>query len=213
MYLAALPFTITIPHLKTVVVHAGFVEGTAIAEQNPLDMVSIRNVMERKNGGFKASAKTRRGKAWAEVWDGPEHVFFGHDAARRLQLKPFATGLDTGCVYGGFLSAAILEPTGEVQIVQVAAAEDYSGPLCCYTRVTLVLHCRHTVVPLLSLHAILALCSHKYSHHSTVLGRGHVVEGTDATAVSIGEVPAQGKAAIVHRMLIPKRVGLRCSIM
>jgi hypothetical protein len=155
MYLAALPFTITLPHLKTVVVHAGFVEGTAITEQNPLDMVSIRNVMERKNGGFKASAKTRRGKAWAEVWEGPEHVFFGHDAARRLQLKPFATGLDTGCVYGGFLSAAILEPTGEVQLVQVAAAEDYSGPLCRYT-VALLLHCCVTFLTLL-LHFTLLL--------------------------------------------------------
>lgn len=63
---------------------------------------------------YQLEALERPGEAkentrpWAGQYVGPDHVIFGHASSRSLQLEPFATGIDTACVAGGYLSACIL---------------------------------------------------------------------------------------------------------
>ncbi len=42
---------------------------------------------------------------WFEQYDGPRRVFFGHTVLERPVEREWAVGLDTGCVYGGELTA------------------------------------------------------------------------------------------------------------
>lgn len=71
---------------------------------------------------------------WSEVYDGREgFAFFGHDPlVGRIRTAKHAMGLDTGCVFGGTLTAAVLRPgdrPADAQIVSVSAARKYAEPL------------------------------------------------------------------------------------
>jgi len=55
-------------------------------------------------------------RPWDDFYTGRKRVVFGHWARRGLVVRPQCIGLDTGCCYGGKLSAWIAE---EDRIVQV----------------------------------------------------------------------------------------------
>ena len=55
-------------------------------------------------------------RPWDDFYRGDKRVVFGHWARRGLVVAKHCIGLDTGCVYGGKLSAWIAE---EDRIVQV----------------------------------------------------------------------------------------------
>jgi hypothetical protein len=105
--LASLPLWLELPEHGILVVHAGLQPGLPLAEQPRQVLLHIRSL--RPNG----KADARRGRElWGKSYQGPPHVVFGHNADREPQLHPWATGLDTGCVYGGRLTALVL-PLGE----------------------------------------------------------------------------------------------------
>jgi hypothetical protein len=64
-------------------------------------------------------------RPWAEVWQGPPRVIFGHDARRGLQQHDWAIGLDTGAVYGKQLTGIILP---EQTLVSVDAVTTHNSP-------------------------------------------------------------------------------------
>jgi hypothetical protein len=117
-YLERTPLFLDLPELGVWVVHAGVAQGVALQRQNEGHLMTMRSV--RPDGSI--SSRLRDGVPWASIYAGPAHVVFGHDAVSGLQQYPFATGLDTGCVYGRKLTALILP---ERRLVQVQASRAY----------------------------------------------------------------------------------------
>jgi hypothetical protein len=92
-----------LPEHELRVVHAGIDPTIPFEKQNPGTMMRIRTVPSEKKRVL-----------WGERYVGPPHILFGHNAAPGLQLHPWATGLDTGCVYGGRLTCLVLGPKQRV---------------------------------------------------------------------------------------------------
>jgi Calcineurin-like phosphoesterase len=100
------------------VVHGGLVPGVPLAQQERKHLLNLRSITAEGE-----PTKKLEGAPWASLWKGPPHVVFGHDAVRGLQKHRWATGLDTGCVYGGKLTALVL-PKGD--LVSIPARHAYA---------------------------------------------------------------------------------------
>ncbi len=134
-WLQELPVSISIPELSLLVVHAGVNPtkvGWPVSRQEFSDLIRIRCVDETDGSTTKKNPDEGKRKLWATLYQGPPLVVFGHDAKRKLQIHPWARGLDTGCVYGGSLTAMVVEDTRDTsgwleraEIVSVPAARAY----------------------------------------------------------------------------------------
>lgn len=131
-WLGEMPFTLALPVLRTLIVHAGIVPGRGLRKQRLVDLYKMRTVCREDGGGAAGAGKDKAGGGigrrgwravqrareetgilWGTEYRGTNHIFFGHDAVQSLQRHAGATGLDTGCVYGGTLTAAVLPPEAE----------------------------------------------------------------------------------------------------
>ncbi|CAN7938215.1 unnamed protein product [Ixodes hexagonus] len=130
-FLQELPYTISLPSLNTIIVHAGLVPGLDL-NTSPKDMVSMRNLVVKdpwEEGGIQGLSKEKEGsQPWGSLWNGPAHVYFGHDAVRKLQEWPHCTGLDTGCVYGGSLTGVFITGPSARKMVSVKASQVHKNP-------------------------------------------------------------------------------------
>ena len=114
--LTQLPLFLRVPEHQAVVVHGGLVPGIPLEEQSADLLMNMRTLRPDGSG----SRRAEDGDLWGMHWPGPELVVFGHHATAGLQRHPHAIGLDTGCVYGGKLTAYIFP---EDRLVSVPARE------------------------------------------------------------------------------------------
>jgi len=122
------PYTVTVPSYNATVVHAGLVPGASLDCQRPIDMTTMRGIVKDSDGGYVGTQSKTVGP-WAACWPGPQHIYFGHNASRGLQRHPFATGLDTGCVYGRELTGVMISaPSEQPVLYSVPAKQVYSVP-------------------------------------------------------------------------------------
>lgn len=109
-YLKSLPIYMKFQNL--VIVHAGL--------QNEMDLNNLFKREEQKvlrlryldeDGHFvEYNNETDRSAFWADVYDGNQgFVIYGHQHFKEPRVNMHALGIDTGCVYGNKLSAAIFD--------------------------------------------------------------------------------------------------------
>lgn len=119
-------------------VHAGLETSFLLGQQDPTKVIRTRWVS--KHGVYLPTApgtldRPEGGIRWTHRWKGPESIVYGH-AVRDLKdpsieggKKVKTYGIDTGCVFGGRLSALVLP---DREIVQVEARKEYKKPTLDY---------------------------------------------------------------------------------
>lgn len=132
---------------KWVVVHAGM-ESKPVSLQSKA-VLRVRYVDEKTGEMISLGSKDSspydqppNSVYWTEKWEGPESVFYGHNV-HSLEIPKLTyskrdsgivtVGLDTGCCFGGHLTAAVLESISTdnalmfTKHVQVKAKQAYKS--------------------------------------------------------------------------------------
>ena len=140
-FLEAAYYTLHLPESNTLLVHGGLWQSIDFplpvtfefgenhkVDKKRLALLTMTRYLNAE-GNFLALGQEKIGDSfWAEEYHGQwGHVFFGHQPFLQAELKkfPHATGIDTGCVFGGWLSA--VEITGEaVKSHSVSARKIYA---------------------------------------------------------------------------------------
>ena len=144
-WMERLPFKIDLG-LSWYAVHGGMEPARKINTQNAAQIMRVRYVNEKGYGvSLGADLSAPEGTVyWDQMWKGPESIIYGH-CVHDLQMtrctyynNVSCIGMDTGCVFGGHLSAAIMHKglvmldkitpiyeTFKPEIVQVKAPKRY----------------------------------------------------------------------------------------
>lgn len=107
-YLEAMPLWLDLPSHGVRIVHAGVVPGVPIEQQHTRHLMYLRGLTTGGDGRPREPIEIRGARSWAHAYHGPEHIVYGHNAQPEPEIATHATGIDTGAVYGGRLTAMVL---------------------------------------------------------------------------------------------------------
>ncbi len=107
-YFAKLPTFIRLREHGAVVVHAGVMPDVPIEAQDPYHLLHAQCVHPPEKKSYWPSKAPETHTFWTNHWRGPERVIFGHTVVDKPLVLPHAVGIDTGCAFGGPLTALVL---------------------------------------------------------------------------------------------------------
>lgn len=120
-FLEAMPRFIYIDKIDTVLVHGGFLPGEPWQTQS-LETITSIQVIDKKGKAAKRS-DAPEAAPWADSWCGSPFVVYGHTPRPNVLERTGSIGIDTGCVYGGHLTAYMIE---DQSLVEVRARKTYA---------------------------------------------------------------------------------------
>ena len=135
-WLSSLPYHVKLEAYNAIVCHAGIVPGVPLVRQRDEAFMMVRYV-DKDNGKMKhmimpGYLRPENSDYWADKFEGGFDVIFGHNVVGLTDIKVWENknggrcfGIDTGCVFGGRLSALVLEKNKPYEVVQVQAHKEY----------------------------------------------------------------------------------------
>jgi serine/threonine protein phosphatase 1 len=129
-YLRSWPLVIDFPKELVSVVHGGFLPQmrvTAEDVERERDVIPELRWIRKQDGAWRPVPKKKKKEdvLWSEKWRGDRFVLYGHTPVREPKRDERALGLDTGCVYGGALTAVVYAD-GEWETISVKAKRKYA---------------------------------------------------------------------------------------
>lgn len=127
------PHVLDLADIGVVVVHAGVLpNGDRFSpELAPREVaLTLRHVRRAEDGRWRPVPKGEEEPGdpfWSEVWNGDRLVVYGHTPRREARVDANALGLDTGCVYGGSLTAAVFTAPRTYSLISVPARKRYAA--------------------------------------------------------------------------------------
>lgn len=107
-YFRKLPTFIRLPEHGAAVVHAGVLPSVPIEKQDAYHLLHAQCVRPPERKSYWPSKAPSTHTFWTNHWHGPERVIFGHTVVDKPLVTEHAVGIDTGCVFGGPLTAVVL---------------------------------------------------------------------------------------------------------